>query len=136
MRHLGVPRFHSSTTHKGKKQKRQENPTHTEQTSPCPSLHWAGVPCPSLHFLLLNAFTHLDFPLSLAPPRFPVSPGFGGHYSMLTYIQDTSERDKVCSQLPPWSLNSKGYFLSSHNLNLSPHNFEGKSFSGQIPAKC
>lgn len=111
--------------HTGKTQKRQ-SPDIKDRT---------GFPWPSPPFSL-NTFTHLDFPLSLAPPRFPVSPGFGVHYLMLTYIQDTSEWNKVCSQFPPWRLNSKGYFLLSLHLNLLPHNFEGKSFSGQVPTKC
>lgn len=125
---LGAKQLHSiwespdstpDTTHKGKNKTKQGVPR-------------TGFPLPFPPLSLTQCFfTHLDFPLSLAPPRFPVSPGL--HYLMLTYIQGPSGRNKVCSQFLSWSLNSKGYFLFSLNLNLSPPESEVKSFSGRVP---
>lgn len=120
--HLGVPRFHSRHHTQGEKQNKARS---TENRLPL------ALPSPFSYSML---FTHLDFPLSLAPPRFPVSPGL--HYLMLTYIQGPSGRNKVCSQSLSWSLNSKGYFLFSLNLNLSPPESEVKSFSGRVPTNC
>lgn len=119
--HLGVPRFHSQHHTQGEKQNKTRS---TKNRLPL------ALPSP---FSYSTLFTHLDFPLSLAPPRFPVSPSL--HYLMLTYIQGPSGRNKVCSQCLSWSLNSKGYFLFSLHLNLSPPESEVKSFSGRVPHK-